>query len=105
MSPLARLLAYFRPYRGRAALALAAMGVVSLSTVLLLFLLTKVIDDVLGTGTAGALPGLGRAPAPAAAPFVRWLESIYASARAGAQALGLPVGFAVPLLLIVTLVS
>jgi ATP-binding cassette, subfamily B, bacterial MsbA len=104
MSPLARLLSYFRPYRGRAAAALLAMGVVSLSTVLLLFLLTKVIDDVLGSGAAAALPGLDRAPSQAA-PFVRWLDSIYLAARNAASAAGIPVKFAVPLLLLLALVS
>ncbi len=105
MSPLTRLLAYFRPYRGRAAGALLAMAIVSLSTVLLLFLLTKIIDDVLGSGAAAALPGLGRAPARAAAPFVRWLDSIYLSARTLAEAAGVPVRLAVPLLLLAALVS
>jgi subfamily B ATP-binding cassette protein MsbA len=102
--PLQRLLAYFRPYRNRAATALLAMGVVSLSTVLLLFLLTKIIDDVLGTGAASALPGLSGAPGKAAA-FVRWLESIYSAGVRTAEAAGIPVRLAVPLLLLVALVS
>ena len=72
---LRRLLGYFRPYRGRAAAALLAMGIVSLSTVVLLYLLTKIIDDVLGTGASSALPGLGTAPEKAAG-FVRWLDSL-----------------------------
>ncbi len=104
MTPLQRLLAYFRPYRGRALAAFAAMAIVSLSTVLLLFLLTKVIDDVLGSGAAAAIPGLGRAPGHAA-PFVAWLDSIYDLARAAALAAGLPARFAVPLLLLAALVS
>jgi len=104
MTPLQRLLAYFRPYRGRALAAFAAMAIVSLSTVLLLFLLTKVIDDVLGSGAAAAIPGLSRAPGHAA-PFVAWLDSIYDLARAAAQVAGLPVRFAVPLLLLAALVS
>ena len=80
------------------------MGIVSLSTVLLLFLLTKVIDDVLGSGAVAALPGFERAPSQAA-PFVRWLDSIYLGARRAAEAAGLPVRFAVPLLLLLALVS
>jgi subfamily B ATP-binding cassette protein MsbA len=104
MSPFRRLLAYFRPYRGRALAAFGAMAIVSLSTVLLLFLLTKIIDDVLGSGAASAFSGLGRAPARAG-PFVRWLDSIYTSARAAAQGAGIPVRFAVPILLLLALVS
>jgi subfamily B ATP-binding cassette protein MsbA len=101
---LRRLLAYFRPYRGRAAAALVAMGIVSLSTVLLLYLLTKIIDDVLGTGASAALPGLGAAPEKAAG-FVRWLDSIYAGSRRASGAAGIPVRLAVPLLLLLALVS
>lgn len=101
---LRRLLGYFRPYRGRAAAALLAMGIVSLSTVLLLYLLTKIIDDVLGTGASSALPGLGTAPEKAAG-FVRWLDSIYAGARRASEAAGIPVRLAVPLLLLLALVS
>ncbi len=104
MSPFRRLLAYFRPYRGRALAAFGAMAIVSLSTVLLLFLLTKIIDDVLGSGAASAFSGLGRAPARAG-PFVRWLDSLYTSARAAAEAAGIPVRFAVPILLLLALVS
>ena len=104
MSPFRRLLAYFRPYRGRALAAFGAMAIVSLSTVLLLFLLTKIIDDVLGSGAASAFSGLGRAPARAG-PFVRWLDSIYTSARAAAEGAGIPVRFAVPILLLLALVS
>jgi len=80
------------------------MAIVSLSTVLLLFLLTKIIDDVLGSGAASAFSGLGRAPARAG-PFVRWLDSLYTSARAAAEAAGIPVRFAVPILLLLALVS
>ena len=105
MSPFRRLLAYFRPYRGRALAALAAMAIVSLSTVLMLFLLTKIIDDVLGSGAAAAIPGLGRGVPARAGPFVRWLDSAYASVRSAAEAAGVPVRLAVPLLLLAALVS
>jgi subfamily B ATP-binding cassette protein MsbA len=105
MKPLSRLLAYFRPYRWRAAAALAAMGIVSLSTVLLLFLLTKVIDDVLGAGATSAIPGFGSGAEQRAAPFMRWLDSIYLSARSAAETAGLPVRLAVPLLLLLALAA
>ena len=105
MSPFRRLLAYFRPYRGRALAALAAMAIVSLSTVLMLFLLTKIIDDVLGSGAAAAIPGLGRSVPARAGPFVRWLDSAYAAVRRAAEAAGVPVRLAVPLLLLAALVS
>src|SRR4030095_15239523 len=88
MTPLARLLAYFRPYRGRALGAFLAMAIVSLSTVVLLFLLTKIIDDVLGAGAASGL-GLGSAPGKGAA-FVRWLDSLYSAARSAAESGGGP---------------
>ena len=104
MSPFRRLLVYFKPYRVRALAALGAMAIVSLSTVLMLFLLTKIIDDVLGSGAAAAIPGLGRVPARAG-PFVRWLDSLYAAARSAAEAAGVPVRLAVPLLLLTALVS
>ena len=105
MKPLPRLLAYFRPYRWRAVAALAAMGIVSLSTVLLLYLLTKVIDDVLGAGAASAIPGFGSGAGERAAPFLRWLDSVYFSARETAAAAGLPARFAVPLLLLLSLAA
>jgi subfamily B ATP-binding cassette protein MsbA len=104
MKPLSRLLACFRPYRWRAASALLAMGVVSLATVLLLYLLTKVIDDVLGAGTASALPGFGTS-GEAAGPFLRRLDSLYLSARRAAESAGVPVRIAVPLLLLVALAA
>ena len=105
MKPFSRLLAYFRRYRWRAAAALAAMGIVSLSTVILLFLLTKVIDDVLGAGAAAAIPGFGGGAGEKAAPFLRWLDSLYRSAMGAAQAAGLPSRFAVPMLLLLALAA
>ncbi len=104
MSPLRRLLTYFRPYRGRALAALGAMAIVSLSTVLMLYLLTKIIDDVLGSGAAAEIPGLGSVPSRAGA-FVRWLDALYAGSLSAAGDAGIPVRLAVPLLLLAALVS
>ena len=100
---LRRLLGYFRPYAGRAVAALLATLVVSLSTVLLLFLLQKVFDDLLGTGTAEAL--VGSSPSGAAAPLLRWLEEAYSSARNAAASLGVGARFAIPFLLFLALFS
>lgn len=105
MKPLRRLLGYFGQYRGRALLALLAMGIVSLSTVAMLFLLGKVIDDALGAGAVEKLSGFGRAAASRAAPLLRWLDAGYLAARQGAESRGIPVRFAVPLLLLAALVS
>ncbi len=68
------LFGYFSRYRGRALTALLAMAVVSLATVLLLFLFNKVIDDTLGAGTAASLTGrqgLRLRPRGAAAALAR----------------------------------
>jgi len=100
--PLARLLGYFRPYTARAAGALLAMVVVSLSTILLLFVLQKVFDDLLGAGTAEALVGPSR-QGGAAAPFLRWLDAIYESARGLAANAGIGTRFAIPILLFLAL--
>jgi subfamily B ATP-binding cassette protein MsbA len=104
MRPLPRLLAYFGRYRVRAALALVAMAVVASATVALLFLLKKVIDDVLGAGTSAALPGFGAAAgSPRTAPLLAFLERIYASGVAAARAAGLGPRYAIPLLLLAAL--
>ena len=106
MKPLPRLLRYFARYRSRALLALAAMGVVSVATVLLLFLLKKVIDDVLGAGASSGLPGVAAASgSQRAAPLLRWLESAYVAAREAASAAGLDPRYAVPLALLAALVA
>src|SRR5262249_22349951 len=52
---LARLLGYFGRYRLRAILALLGMAIVSLATVALLFLVKKVVDEVLGQGASSAM--------------------------------------------------
>ncbi len=100
MAPLPRLLRYFGRYRARALLALLAMAVVSVATVLLLFLLNKVIDDALGAGAAASLAGLPKDAPERTAPILRLLETGYARAVAAAAASGISERFAVPLLLL-----
>ncbi len=105
MRPLPRLLRYFARYKGRALLSLGAMVIVSLATVALLFLLKKVVDEVLGAGAAGALAGVGPGPGSARmAPLVQALESGYGAARGAAVRAGLATRYAVPLLLVAALV-
>jgi subfamily B ATP-binding cassette protein MsbA len=101
--PLSRLLRYFGRYRLRAVLALLGMAVVSAATVSLLFLVKKVVDEVLGAGTSEAMAGTAAGSARLA-PLVRWLESAYDAAVATAVAAGLGPRFAVPLLLLAALV-
>ncbi|HEY3202699.1 MAG TPA: ABC transporter ATP-binding protein [Thermoanaerobaculia bacterium] len=105
MRPLPRLLRYFGRYKWRAVLALAAMGIVSVATVALLFLLKQVIDEVLGAGASSTLSGLGSSAAsPRVAPLLAWLQSAYAAGRDAAVAAGLDTRFAIPLLLLAALV-
>jgi len=101
--PLWRLLRYFVRYRGRAILALLAMAIVSVATVLLLFLLNKVVDDTLGAGAAASFGGIGGAAARRSAPVLRLLERGYRHAIAGAAGAGIPQRFAVPLWLLTAL--
>jgi subfamily B ATP-binding cassette protein MsbA len=103
--PLSRLLSYFGRYKGRAIGSLLAMAVVSISTVLLLFLLQKVVDDVLGTGSGAAVAGLDASASKSGAPLVRMLDGLYHALRDRLSALGLETRVAVPLLLLVALVS
>jgi ATP-binding cassette, subfamily B, bacterial MsbA len=103
VTTLPRLLRYFRRYALRATLALAAMALVAVATVSLLFLLKKVIDEVLGAGAAGALAGLGAAGSSRTAPLLALLERGYGAASAMAQAIGLDARWAVPLLLVASL--
>ncbi|HYK43480.1 MAG TPA: ABC transporter ATP-binding protein [Thermoanaerobaculia bacterium] len=106
MKPLRRLLLAFAKYRLRAALALLAMVVVSVSTVAMLFLLAKVIDDTLGPGASGRLMGQGTGPAAGArGTLLKMLEGIYGTARAAAEARGVPIRLAVPLLMLLSLIS
>jgi subfamily B ATP-binding cassette protein MsbA len=103
--PLPRLLRYFGRYKGRALLALVGMAIVSVSTVSLLFLLKKVIDEVLGAGASAAMTGSAAAAGSARlAPLVRWLESGYAAGVRAAVAAGIGTRYAVPLLLLAALI-
>ncbi len=104
MKTLPRLLGYFGRYRWRAIGALAAMGIVSAATVALLFLLKKVIDEVLGAGASSALAGIGSAGSSRLAPLVAFLERAYAAGQGAAARAGLDTRFAVPLLLLAALV-
>ena len=60
MNPLQRLFGYARPYRGRFAVALAAMVVYAAATAAVADLIQPVIDEVLPTGAAAARPGASR---------------------------------------------
>jgi subfamily B ATP-binding cassette protein MsbA len=104
MKTLPRLLGYFRRYAWRALFALCAMGLVAAATVALLFLLKKVIDEVLGAGASAALSGIGTSGSSRMAPLLAWLEAGYAAGRDAAAAMGLGTRFAVPLLLLLALV-
>ena len=106
MKPFARLLHYFSRYRGRAVPAVLAMLLVSVSTVAMLFLLGKVVDDALGAGTAARLSSLTAGGGSARSqPLLRLLDGWYEAATAFARGRGIPVRFAVPLLLLLALVS
>ncbi len=102
-APLSRLLGYFVRYRGRALLALFAMAIVSIATVILLFLLNKVIDDTLGAGSAASLAGFKADAGRRVAPLLRWLEAGYGRAIAVAAGAGVSERFAAPLLLLAAL--
>jgi subfamily B ATP-binding cassette protein MsbA len=104
MKPFPRLLRYFGRYKGRALLALVGMGIVSMATVALLFLLKKVVDEVLGAGASAGLPGVSGAGSARLAPLLQWLESGYAALVASAVAAGIDTRFAIPLLLLAALV-
>ena len=101
--PLRRLLRYFGRYRWRALAALLAMGIVSLSTVLLLFLLQKIFDELLGPGVAAPL--LSSGVGERTAPFLAWLEGLYAVARETAVRSGISPAAAVPALVLLALAA
>ena len=104
MKTFRRLIRYFTRYGLRALAALGAMAIVSISAVVMLYLIGKVIDDALGAGASRSLPGFN-APASRAGPLLTWLDGAYAAARQAAEARGIPVRFAVPLLLLLALLS
>ena len=103
MKTLRRLLRYFRPYRGRAVGAFVAMALVSVSTVLMLFLLTKVIDDVLGPGAMESVTRTAAGSGSRAAPLLRGLERLTQSAVSLAASAGIATRVAIPLLLFAAL--
>ncbi len=103
MKTLPRLLGYFGRYKWRALSALGAMVLVSAATVALLFLLKKVIDEVLGAGAAGAIVGMGAGASSRMGPLLAALESAYAAGLDRGRAAGLDTRYAVPLLLVAAL--
>src|SRR5262249_47611211 len=107
MNPFSRLLRYFSRYRGRAIPAVLAMLVVAFSTVAMLFLLGKVVDETLGAGSSARLSSLpsGGAGAARTQPVMHLLDGWYAAATAFAESHGIAVYYAVPLLLLLALVS
>jgi subfamily B ATP-binding cassette protein MsbA len=101
-----RLLRYFRRYSLRAVGALVAMALVSVSGILMLYLIGKVIDDTLGAGTAASIPTLGAATSRAkTGPLLRFLDAGYVAARSGMESRGIPARFAVPGLLLLVLMT
>ena len=105
MRTFRRLLRYFARYRGRALAAIGAMAIVSLSAVAMLYLVGRVFDDALGPGAARSFSGLRGAAASKSGPLLRWLDEGYAAARRAAEARGISVRYAVPVLLFVALFS
>ena len=105
MKTFRRLLLYFGRYRVRALAAIGAMAIVSLSAVAMLYLVGRVFDDALGAGAAESFGGLRGAAASKSGPLLRWLDEGYAAARRAAEARGISVRFAVPVLLFVALFS
>ncbi len=109
MTVLRRLLSYFRPHRGRAATALLAMTLVALSTGALVFFFRSLFDDVLAPAGAAAsqtevLSKLGGAKA-AATPAIKQLDRMYVAVKAGLVRRGIPLKVAVPLLVLLALIS
>jgi len=100
-----RLLLYFARYRARALAAIGAMAIVSLSAVAMLYLVGRVFDDALGPGAAESFGGLRGAAASRSGPLLRWLDEGYAAARQAAEARGISVRYAVPVLLFIALFS
>ncbi len=105
MKTFRRLLLYFARYRARALAAIGAMAIVSLSAVAMLYLVGRVFDDALGPGAAESFGGLRGAAASRGGPLLRWLDEGYAAARQAAEARGISVRYAVPVLLFIALFS
>ncbi|HJW14181.1 MAG TPA: ABC transporter ATP-binding protein [Thermoanaerobaculia bacterium] len=105
MKTFRRLLLYFARYRGRALAAIGAMAIVSLSAVAMLYLVGRVFDDALGPGASESFGGLHGAAASRSGPLLRWLDEGYTAARRAAEARGISVRYAVPVLLFVALLS
>jgi ATP-binding cassette, subfamily B, bacterial MsbA len=105
MKPFTRLLRYFSRYRGRALPALLAMVLVAVSTVAMLFLLGKVVDDALGAGAAERLAPLARNAGSRTQPVMRLLDSWYSSVTRFAALRGIALTYAAPILLLLALVS
>ncbi len=105
MKTFRRLLLYFARYRARALAAIGAMAIVSVSAVAMLYLVGRVFDDALGPGAAESFGGLRGAAASRSGPLLRWLDEGYAVARRAAEARGISVRYAVPVLLFIALFS
>src|SRR5512144_2952828 len=105
MKPFARLLRYFARYKGRAIPAVLAMLLVSVSTVAMLFLLGKVVDDALGAGAAAGLAPISARAGSRTQPVMRLLDGWYSAATGFAAARGISLRYAVPFLLLLALVS
>ena len=105
MKTLRRLLLYFARYRFRALAAIAAMAIVSISAIAMLYLVGRVFDDALGPGAAASISGLRGAAASKSGVVLRWLDEGYASARRLAEAWGVSVRFAIPVLLFAALLA
>jgi subfamily B ATP-binding cassette protein MsbA len=109
MTILRRLLAYFRPYRGRAAAALLAMALVALSTGALVFFFRSLFDDVLAPVHGGSTHtevlskfGGGRAASSSA---IRHLDEAYGALKRAFLRRGIPLSVAVPFLVWFSLVA
>ncbi|MFH1176781.1 MAG: ABC transporter transmembrane domain-containing protein [Acidobacteriota bacterium] len=104
MKTLLRLLRYVRPHAGWAAVAVLGMVGVAISVVFLVFLITPIIDEVLGAqaGSVIAAPQAAVAPAkPGKLPDVGLVKELRSSFDAATRQLGehLPSSRAVILVL------
>jgi subfamily B ATP-binding cassette protein MsbA len=111
MKILRRLLRYFAPYRGRAALALLAMALVALSTGALVYFFRSLFDDVLAPGgprieATAKTPAsnLGPGAARAQAGLLKRVDRLYDRLKAFLVRRGADLRVAIPLLLLASLV-